>query len=164
MCRSRVVPSTGFRDSGRRYSTGHDRSERGSEAMNGAASEPVFACPRCGAEIKVTETLAAPMIQALRQKLEAEKKTAAEQAKSEGRREAELELKSAKDDAAAKSKLLAEAQKNELELRKDRHKLEEERRAFDLEVQRKLDAQRNELEAKLKKDGAEQQKLRDEQQ
>jgi hypothetical protein len=139
-----------------------------------AGGEPVFPCPKCGAEIKLTETLAAPIVQSLRQGFELEKAKLAEQAKldarADARREVEGELKTAKDElaakndeVAAKAKLLAEAQKHELELRKKTVALEERARALDLEVQRKLDAERAQVVEQTKKEVAEQQKLRDEQ-
>jgi len=127
-------------------------------------SEPTITCTRCGAAIRMDETLAKPLIDALRRDFEAEKRKLAEQAKLDGRRDAELELRAARDDAAAKAKLLAEAQRNELELRRDRQKLDDERRALDLEIQRRLDEARGSVREQTLKEVAEQQKLRDEQQ
>jgi hypothetical protein len=106
----------------------------------------------------LTETLAGPALQQLRQKFELEKPKLVEQAKLDARREVELELKSLKDDAAAKSKLLLEAQKNELELRKKTTELEDRARALDLEVQRKVDAEKAVVREQAQKEFAEQRK------
>ncbi len=87
-----------------------------------AASEPVITCPHCGREIKLTETLAAPFIEAARQKYE-----------EEGRR---------RDEAL---KLREEA------VRKETAKLERDRVAIDEQVEVKLGEERKALEDRVKK-------------
>ncbi len=129
-----------------------------------SAAEPVIKCPRCGAEVKLTDSLRESVVQELRQKFDAEKQKLVEQASAEARRAVELELKSAKDDAAAKAKQLAEAQKNELELRRKAVELEDRARALDLEVQRKLDLERARTREQALKEFAEQRRSDDEKQ
>lgn len=55
------------------------------------------------------------------------------------------QLTSLKADIAAKDQRLADAQRQELELRKQRTELEEQKKSFDLEVARKADAVRDEV-------------------
>lgn len=129
-----------------------------------AGAEPVISCPKCGCDIKLTETLAGPALLQLRQAFEREKPKLIEQAKLDARRDLELELKTLHDETAAKSKLLAEAQKNELELRKERQQLQERQQAMELEVARKVDAEKAKLREQALKEFGEQQKQRDEQQ
>ena len=59
-----------------------------------------------------------------------------------------------------KSKRLAEAQKLELELRRERQQLQEERETLDLEKQRALDAERAKIRAAALKDADEQHRLK----
>jgi len=56
-------------------------------ARNHEVSEPVIACPNCGTDVRVTESLAAPLIQATRVQYE---RKIAEQAADIANREAAI--------------------------------------------------------------------------
>src|SRR5262249_23708144 len=64
------------------------RQSRGAELPEGLMTEPTIICPSCSAEIKLTESLAAPLIRATREEYEA--KIACKDAELSGR-EAQLE-------------------------------------------------------------------------
>lgn len=90
----------------------------------------------------------------VKQKIIAEqerKKILAEQAEQTKALEEELE---------EKRKQLSEANKKELELRKQQQKLEEEKEAFELTVQRKLDEGRKKIAEQASKKAAEEQQLK----
>jgi hypothetical protein len=78
-------------------------------------------------------------------------KILAEQAEQNKALQSELEVK---------SRELAQAKRIELELRKDRQKLEEEKQAFELTVQRKMDEERKQIEEKARKQAGDEQALR----
>jgi len=76
------------------------------------------------------------------------------------KKENELTLSDLKSALAAKDKSLAEAQHNELELRKKTRELEEREKQFELEVQRKMDGERATVELEAKKRAAEEYQLK----
>lgn len=107
-------------------------------------------CPHCGEAFELTEALAAPLLQNERNKTEAEvsRRLNAEieairkQARDAAEVEAASKIQAAETQAAETSKLLKDAQAKELAVRKDREKLQQERAAMDLEVQRRVDAEK----------------------
>ena len=60
-----------------------------------------------------------------------------------------------------KGKKLQESQKAELELRKERRKLEEDKKAFELEMTRKLDEERKNIQDEALKKASEDHRLKD---
>ena len=162
--------------------------------------EPIIICPNCKAEIKLTESLAAPLVEHAR--LEYEKKlaakdrevaqkeaaikqveanveaTIAQQLASERQKIAEEEARRArqamfdeiskeKQERAAleqtlkeRSEKLAAAQKNEIELRQQRQKLQEEKEQFELDKQRAIDEERGKIREAAKRDADEQAHLK----
>ena len=104
------------------------------------AAEPFMKCLRCGAEIKLTESLRASVMQEETRRFESERAKLVEDAKAETRREFELKLKSADEESANQRRRLVEFEKNELALRKKANELEERNRTIDLEVQPRLGA------------------------
>ncbi len=177
-------------------------------------SEPTIVCPSCKSEIKLTESLAAPLIAATRREFErrmsektaefATREAAFRQQQEAIRRQeaaiakaresldeqvaaklkderagiAAVEAKRAREaladeicraqqDKAATEALLkerdvklAEARKNELDLRQQRQKLQEEKEQFELQMQRALDDERAKIRAAAQKDADEQGRLR----
>lgn len=160
-------------------------------------NEAVVTCPSCGNEVKLNETLAAPIIAAERKKIEselrvraeavdtrektvaAERSKLAEQAVELQRRQASIdeqvaerlraggeliakeasrkatdaaaaELNAAKDALAAKDAKLAEAQKAELEVRKQQEALEQDKREFDLRLSRAVDEERERVRTSIR--------------
>lgn len=107
-------------------------------------------CPHCGEAFELTEALAAPLLQIERNKTEAEvaRRLSAEidairtQARNEAAAVAAAKVQAAETQAAETAKLLKDAQAKELSVRKEREKLEQEKAAMDLEVQRRVDAEK----------------------
>lgn len=93
---------------------------------------------------------------------EAEEKAQAlaAQAEKRGRESASLELDLLKAQLAEQRQKTEAAQKAELELRKQAQELEERQRALDLEVARKLDAEKQRLEESIRKTASEEQSLK----
>ncbi len=164
-------------------------------------NEPVMTCPSCGIDIKLNETLAAPIIAAERKRIETELRVRAEaidsrektlvadrnkvsQLQAELERQkatiedlvaarvgeqreaianaatkrandaAAAELKAANDALAVKDAKLAESQKAEVELRSQREALEVEKREFGLKLSRTLDAEREKVRATIQAEEA----------
>jgi len=170
-------------------------------------TETTITCPSCRTEIKLTESLAAPLLEATRKQYEqqladkeagiADRETAvrAQEAanaktlenieeqvtgrlKNERAAIAAAEAKKARDalaDDIAKVReeksavdellkdrdgKLAEARKNELQLRQDRQRLQEEKENFELEKQRAIDEERTKIRESAQKDADEQSRLK----
>lgn len=170
-------------------------------------TEPTIVCPNCRTEIKLTESLAAPLLESTRKQYEqriAQKESeigtreaaireqqaalakaqesideqVANRLKSERAGVAATEAKKAREalaDDIAKAQQekdtaeallkerdakLAEARKNELELRQDRQRLQEEKEQFELEKQRAIDAERAKIRESAQKDADEQARLK----
>ena len=161
-------------------------------------TDPIIICPTCKTEIKLTESLAAPLLESTRRQYEqrladkdaevAKREAAirsqqteiakaqesidelvADRLKAERAGIAASEAKKARDalaDELAKAQeeksaadellkdrdaKLAEARKNELELRQDRQRLQDEKERFELDKQRAIDAERAKIrESSLK--------------
>jgi hypothetical protein len=113
-------------------------------------------CPHCGESFQLTEALAAPMLQAERDKAkaEADRHVARERAQIEANAKAEVERQLAEVSqgaAAAKAESVAriEAAKNaELSALKAKEESEQALRDVELTVQRKVNAQRTEIARK----------------
>jgi len=81
-------------------------------------------------------------------------------AEARAREQSQLELKQLQDDLAAQRAKAQQAQEAELTLRKEKTALEERARELDLEVARRLDAAKAELETGIRKTVAEEQGLK----
>ena len=170
-------------------------------------NEPIIVCPSCKTEIKLTESLAAPLIEATRRQYEQKltqnesdiskreaaikqqqealakaQETVDEQVvaklKSERASIASQEAKKAREalaDELGKAQLetaevhellkqrdakLAEARKNEIELRQERQKLQGEKENFELDKQRAIDAERGKIREAALKDADEQSRFK----
>jgi hypothetical protein len=128
-------------------------------------------CPNCQTKIPLTETLARPLLEAERARLAADVEKEVQQRidreREQIRRETvETEQKrnklmlDAKDqevtDLTAK---LGQAQKNELEVRRQRQALEQEKNAIELEVARQLDEERKRIRESTQKEEADRHQL-----
>ena len=86
------------------------------------------------------------------QQVSARLKTESEKIKQEAKREAEsailVELKDLKEQVAYKEQKIEKLQTNELEFRKKMRELEEQKKSIDLEVERKIDERRKDIEQK----------------
>lgn len=120
-------------------------------------TEPSITCPKCKSSIKLTESLAAPLIEVERKRaaeelesqlavrLDAEKVgiAAAEAKKAAAKYDAEL--RRVQTEVADKDAKLAEARKLESTLRQEREQLAEQKRDLELNVQRRLDEERERI-------------------
>jgi len=126
-------------------------------------SEPSVTCPNCKSTVKLTESLAAPLIEAERKRAAAEMESRLESRLKEERESIaanatkrvtekyDAELKEARADAADKDKRIAEARELEAALRKEREDLVNQKHDLELSVQRRLDEERD----KIRKEQAE---------
>jgi hypothetical protein len=139
--------------------------------MNG----PLITCPKCGTEIELTAALAATLHASLEAAHQAE--LAQMQAHLHCEAEARLKVlvdeaeKKARDDASFEKQVLERqladersrreaAQRAELALRQQKSRLENRARELDLEVARRLDAEKQQLEESLRRGFAEQHDLK----
>ncbi len=82
-------------------------------------------------------------------------------AETKVKKEFEAERKSLKEDLEQKEAAIKQFKENELTLRKEKNKLEDEKRNFELEQQRKLDAAKKDIEKKVMEAEAEKFKYRE---
>jgi hypothetical protein len=150
-------------------------------------TEPTITCPNCKTEIKLTESLAAPLIAATRQQFEqqlAQKDSdqvadqVAAQLKAERARIIVEESKKAKLASAAelenkvrelgdlqevlkaRDEKLAEAQKAQVELIKKQRELDDAKRELDLTVEKRVQEGLDATRLKAKKEAEDEQKLK----
>jgi hypothetical protein len=136
--------------------------------------EQKIKCPNCGESISIDDVLS-HQIEAkykkeftekeeqLKKNLESEvKKKITEQSeeykkqiKNQVEKEAETEKKFLNEQLAEKDRKLKEAQQNEIEIRKEKQKLKDEKDAFELEKTRQLDEERKKIEEEASKKATE---------
>jgi hypothetical protein len=138
-------------------------------------NEPLITCPECGAEIELTEALAAP----LHAKLEAAHRAELAQVQEQLRHDADARLKTlvsqaekkVREDSALEKQVLVReladererrkaAQEAELSLRKQKSVLENRARELDLEVARRVDLEKQGLEEAIRRNFGDQQDLK----
>ncbi len=95
------------------------------------------------------------------EKIATERVTLWKQAQSEAGKEKEAEKKMLEEQLAEKDRKLRTAQEKELEIRKEKNKLEEEKKNFELEKQRQLDEERSKIREQTAKHIAEEHRLKD---
>jgi hypothetical protein len=126
-------------------------------------------CPKCGTAIKLSEALSSDMEAAIKSKYknEMEIEIAAARKELQGKAEkaasesVKVELADLKEQLDEKARGLEKAQQQELELRRNQRKLEEDKKAFELEMSRKLDAERQSLIEKISGELEESRKFKD---
>jgi hypothetical protein len=96
----------------------------------------------------------------VQQRLDQERDTIRAEQADKVRKELDGQLQAAQQDIAARDAQLTEARKNELELRRDRQKLAEEKEQLDLTVQRRLDEERDKVREQTRRDADEQFRLK----
>ncbi len=121
-------------------------------------------CPTCGAAIPLTEALVAQVRAAvetdLKRAYEAQLQSAVKQAESRANEQSAQDLKLLREQLAEQERKTREAQEAELALRKEKATLEARARELDLEVARKVDAEKQKLEEQLRKLAADEQALK----
>jgi len=96
----------------------------------------------------------------VQEKLATERIKLKAEAEKEAERKVQLELKDAQSQNQEMTKKLEETQKNELELRRKTRELEEKERNADLELERRLDEERNQVFTKAKQASDEEHRLK----
>jgi len=137
------------------------------------AAVQTIQCPKCKAEIPLTDALTRQIEESVRHDFELQLAKKDDEAKAALKakdakykkqfeadrarlgREAEktvgLELRDLKAEIAEKDKRLEVANKNELELRKQARELEQRKKNLELEFQRKIDEERQKIGGEAKK-------------
>jgi hypothetical protein len=127
-------------------------------------TDTTITCPNCGHPIPLTDALTDQIRRDIeaRLKLEEEKhiKAAVAAAESRVRDQTDQDLKLLREQLAEQQKKTRAAQDAELALRKDKAALEERQRELDLEVARKVDAEKQRLEEAIRKTVSEEQSLK----
>lgn len=96
----------------------------------------------------------------VQEKLKTERTALLQQARQEATAEATAQLSSLQEELTKNRTKLSEAQKAELDLRKQKQALEDEKREFELEKQRAIDAERSKIHEKAQRDAAEEYRLK----
>jgi hypothetical protein len=96
-----------------------------------------------------------------KEKIENERKTIKEEEKRSAEKSLKLEFEDLKNQLKEKTEKLDEAKKQELLLRKKQRDLEEREKSFELEITRKMDGERQQIEEKAKRETEESHKLKD---
>ncbi len=129
----------------------------------------IVVCPKCNTKISIDDALKSQIMGETEReysaKLEEEKKKmwaiAQKKAEEKIKVESEQSTKILKEELEIKSKKLEAAEKIELELRRNKLQLEEEKKSFELEKQRQLDAERAKIKDEAQKTYAEEHKYKD---
>jgi hypothetical protein len=132
--------------------------------MSHSTAPTTLKCPACGHPIPISEALAAQVraeVEAQARAREAERiRAAAAEAEARAREQAAAELALLREQLAQNQAKMREAQQAELELRKKAQALEERQRELDLEVARRLDAEKQRLEEAIRRSVSEEQALK----
>lgn len=163
-------------------------------------SEATVTCPKCGAEMPLSEAVSTKMREqieaefarerktlqaALAQReekiaaergelerrsnalqaevarqIEAERQKLVQQADQQARERLSGQMQDLQNQLAEKQQRLAEAQKAELEVRKQQRELEDARQAFELEMARKLDSERRQIAETARQQASETERLK----
>ncbi len=122
-------------------------------------------CPKCGEVIELSEAISHDIEIRLKERYEKEigkiQKSFEEKAKKEAQELVNLEISDLKEQLEEKTKNLKEAQKQELELRKRQRELVEKEEKLELELSRKIDAERQKIIEKASKGFEEKHQLKD---
>ena len=132
-------------------------------------TQETIKCPKCGEIIKLSEAISHDIETAIKAKYEKESKVRLKEerkrleikVKKEVKESVGLELADLQEQIKEKAELLEKSQKQELELRKQQRQLEEGKKAFELESNRKLDAERQKIAEKVGIELGESHRLKD---
>jgi hypothetical protein len=121
--------------------------------------ETLIACPKCGHEFGVSEAIGARMRAEMESRIGAaydkRLQTAVREAQAQARDALSLEMKDLKAQLAEQQGKAEAAEKQELALRKKSRELEEKQKKLDVELQRRLDDERETLEKRLREESDE---------
>lgn len=113
----------------------------------------IVKCPKCSEEFSIDDVLTGQIQDKLKDELEKDIKEKAE-------KEFDKNLKVLKEEIEAKDKKLSEFRAHETELRKKMHAFEEDKKNFEIEMQRKLDTERTKIKEELSKEDDEKNRLK----
>ena len=122
-------------------------------------------CPECGEVIELSEAISHDIEIRLKQqyenKIEKTKKSIEEKAKKEVQESLNIKISDLNEQLEEKTKNLKEAQKQEIELRKRQRELVEKEEKLELELSRKIDAERQKIIQKTSLEFEETHRLKD---
>ena len=122
-------------------------------------------CPECGEVIELSEAISHDIEIRLKQQYENEigktRKSIEEKAKKEVQESLNIKISDLNEQLEEKTKNLKEAQKQEIELRKRQRELVEKEEKLELELSRKIDAERQKIIQKTSKEFEETHRLKD---
>lgn len=131
-------------------------------------TKQTISCPKCNHVIQLDEALSTDIknqletqfTQDFKKKLDAEKIKMWEIAQKKATEKINTELKDLQEVSIEKDKQIQEMREHELEIRKEKRELEEEKKNLKLEVERKLDAEREKISQQAKKEASEETRLK----
>lgn len=119
-------------------------------------SDNQIQCHNCGTQIKIDEALQAKLKadfdKQLQEKLREEKLVMWDKAQKAASEKLGTDLKDMQAQLKEKEEVIKKAQEHELELRKKTRELEEQKKQFQVEMERKMDIERQKIAEKLKED------------
>ncbi len=131
-------------------------------------TKQTITCPKCNHVIQLDEALSTDIknqletqfSQDFKKKLDAEKIKMWEIAQKKATEKINTELKDMQEVNIEKDKQIQEMREHELEIRKEKRELEEEKKNLKLEVERKLDQERDKISQQAKKEATEETRLK----
>lgn len=125
----------------------------------------IIVCPKCQNKISLDEALTRDLDEKFQIKLEEEKrklwKVAQEKAEEKISAKIVGEQKFLKDELLQKDKELQKARELELQIRKEKNALEEERKSFEIEKQRQMDEERGKIREEAARQLIDEHRLKD---
>jgi len=138
--------------------------QSGKQPAGISLADPIIQCPACGTSIPVSEAIAsrihAEVETALHEEYERRLRAAVQQARAESREEHDRAVADLLNQIVEQRRRADDAQKRELALLKRARELEERQGELDLEVARRVDAEKKQIEAELRRVSAEQYSLK----
>jgi hypothetical protein len=116
-------------------------------------------CPSCGTEIPLADAVSHQISEELKQKWASEKKQLLQEERARLKAELSGEVSELKDRLAEQDKRLIDARNNELKTLKLQMQLEDERQKMELEVARKIAAERRKIQEEAEEAAAQRQQL-----
>lgn len=114
----------------------------------------IIKCPSCGEEIEITEALS----QTIKADLE---KELSEKIKAKYSEESQEKTKLLEEELKIKNIKLEEAREAELNIRREKTKLEDEKKSFELDKQRQIDEERNKIRQQTLLEASDSHRLKD---
>jgi len=133
--------------------------------LEDAMIQDTVKCPKCGEVIKLSQAISQDIETALRQKLDKELdarlKTREEIVRREAQDSERVKLADLKSQLEEKTRRVRDAESAELDLRKKMTALEEKTRSLDLEIARRIDAERRQITEKALREADDAHRIKD---